>query len=229
MDEFQRIIDANRRWVAEMIEQDPDYFSRLAKGQQPNYLFIGCSDSRVPANAVTGTGSGELFVHRNIANQVFPADLNVLSVLQYAVEVLDVKHVIVCGHYGCGGVRAAMGEAKNGLVDYWLGGIRNLLRAHEEELAALPDEHARMHRVVELNVIAQVFNLTQTPVISDAWGRGRRPLLHGLVYALDDGILHELVVGLSSHEDTRRLYEEGDHLRTGMFPALGEAAKALRG
>ena len=205
-DDLNRLFENNRRWVRERLEGDPDYFLRNAKSQTPEFLFIGCSDSRVPANEITGTEPGEMFVHRNIANQVWPNDLNVLSVLQYAVEVLDVRHVIVCGHYECGGVKAAaQSEAHFGLVDNWLGEIRTTERMHRQELDALPTADARLNRLGELNVIYQVHNLTLTPVIRQAWERGRRPALHGLIYSLQNGLLKELVHSINSSEEADAL------------------------
>lgn len=195
MHEYRQLFENNRAWVARMTKDDPEYFANLSKGQAPQYLYIGCSDSRAPANSMTGTKPGELFVHRNIANQVFPSDLNVLAVIQYAVEVLDVKHIIVSGHYGCGGVKAAMGDTKNGLVDNWLGSLRGMYRLHRDELAALP-EAERTNRLVELNVIEQVHHLSLIPTIRDAWKRGRRPILHGLVLELATGHLREIVSGI---------------------------------
>ncbi|WP_309670280.1 carbonic anhydrase [Gemmatimonas sp.] len=200
MEEFRRIIEGNRVWAARVKAENPDFFSESAQGQQPLFLYIGCADSRVPANSITGTKPGELFVHRNIANLVMPSDINAMSVLQYAVEVLDVKHVIVTGHYGCGGVKAAMSDQQHGLVDHWLGPIRNVLRWNKEELDAIADPQARFDRLVELNVLEQLYHLSETPIIQQAWARGRRPLLHGLVYSLKDGILHELATGIDSQD-----------------------------
>ncbi len=205
MNNYYRLLDSNRRWAHDVVERDPDYFASRLGGQAPHFLFIGCSDSRVPANTLTGAAAGEMFVHRNIANQVHTSDLNVLSVLQFAVEVLDVKHVIVCGHYECGGVKAAATETHYGLVDNWLAGIRQVRRLHQRELDALPDETARQNRLVELNVLTQIYNLTLTPVIRHAWERGRRPLLHGLVYSLENGLLKELVQGVDGPDKAEAL------------------------
>lgn len=191
-----KILENNAKWVQATTARDPDFFTRSAKGQSPNYLFIGCADSRVPANEITGTGPGEMFVHRNIANQAFPSDLNLLSVLQYAVEVLDIGHIIVTGHYGCGGVHAGCGAPVNGLVDNWLGQIRELHYSHGAKLAQLPDDEARHRRMVELNVLKQVRNLSRTPVVQHAWAKGKRPMLHGFVYDLSDGILDPIIVGV---------------------------------
>lgn len=207
MENFRRIIESNRRWAADKVAADPAYFDRHAQGQQPSFLYIGCSDSRVPSNEVTGTEPGELFVHRNIANLVLPSDLNAMSVLQYAVEVLDVKHVIVTGHYGCGGVKAAMGTQSYGLVDHWLGPIRNVVRWNKAELDAITDDAARFNRVVELNVLEQIYHLSEAPVIQRAWEKGRRPVLHGLVYDLRTGLLHELATDIDSQEAADALPE----------------------
>jgi len=200
MQEFRRLIEGNREWAANVKASDPDFFNESAQRQEPLFLYIGCSDSRVPANSVTGTKPGELFVHRNIANLVMPSDINAMSVLQYAVEVLDVKHVIVTGHYGCGGVKAAMSDQQHGLVDHWLGPIRNVLRWNKVELDAIADPQARFDRLVELNVLEQLYHLSETPIIQQAWARGRRPLLHGLVYDLKDGLLREIATGIDSQD-----------------------------
>lgn len=206
---IQQIIENNHRWADELTAKDPSYFPNLAKGQSPRYLFIGCSDSRVSADLLTQTKPGEMFVHRNIANQVIPADLNLLSVLQYAVEVLDVKHVIVCGHLGCGGVNAAMTDDSFGLVDHWLAGVRETRRRHNDELMAIADHGTRANRLVELNVLRQVHQLARTPIVQEAWKRGSRPLLHGLVYDIKDGLLRELVLSIDSAEKVRAVLEAG--------------------
>lgn len=198
MDFFQRILDANRRWVEETKASDPDAFKRLTHKQEPKALFIGCSDSRVPANVITNTGPGEMFVHRNIANQVFTTDVNLLAVLAYAVEVLEVEHVIVCGHFGCGGVRAAMQPTGKSVVDFWLGDIRDIARAHSAELEKIEDPEKREQRLVELNVVQQVYDLSRTPIVQEVWTRGTKPILHGLVYELSEGLLRPLVTGIDS-------------------------------
>jgi carbonic anhydrase len=205
MENFRRIIEHNREWSAAMKAADPEYFQKRAQRQEPQFLYIGCADSRVPAEVATGAAPGELFVHRNIANLVLPSDLNAMSVLQYAVEVLDVKHVIVTGHYNCGGVKAAMGDQSYGLVDHWLGSIRNVVRWNKAELDAIEDEQARFDRVVELNVLEQIYHLSETPCIQHAWMKGRRPLLHGLVYDIHEGILREVATGIDSQEAADRL------------------------
>ena len=205
MDHFDRILDNNRRWAAEMVAADAEFFARRTARQAPHFLFIGCSDSRVPAEALTGVAPGEMFIHRNIANQVHPSDLNVLSVLQYAVEVLDVEHVVVCGHYGCGGVAAATDDSDHGLVDHWLGNIRGVARRHAAELEALDDAEARGRRLVELNAVEQVAQLARTPIVRGRWASGRRPALHALVYDLRDGRLRTLVHGVDGAEAASRL------------------------
>ncbi len=200
MDQITRLFESNRRWVDAMTRTDPDFFRTRAKPAEPHFLFIGCSDSRVPADSLTGAMPGEIFVHRNIANQVFTADLNVLSVLQYAVECLKVSNVIVCGHYGCAGVQAATGTAPLGLVDNWLGNIRNVMRLHRAELDGIADPGLRVRRLIDLNVLEQVYNLSRTPVVQKIWQSGAKLLLHGIVYDIEDGLLRELALGVDSPE-----------------------------
>ena len=207
MENLRRLFDNNRALVEQVTRDDPDFFRRRAGKQEPHFLFIGCADSRVPLETLTGALPGEMFVHRNIANQVLTGDLNVLSVLQYAVEVLDVEHVIVCGHYQCGGVKAAMGDESYGLVDHWLAGIRDQVRRHHSELEFYSTESARFNRVVELNVLRQVYNLSRTPIVQSAWKRGRRPMLHGIVYDLHDGLLKQLVLQVDGQDKVRALLE----------------------
>lgn len=192
MKSYEKLLLENKAWAAEQIGRDPEYFSRLSQIQKPEFLWIGCSDSRVPANEITNAAPGEIFVHRNIANLVVHTDLNMLSVLQYAVEVLKVKHVIVCGHYGCGGVRAAMSNKELGLIDKWLRNIKDVYYLHKEELLEIADEQERADRLTELNVQEQVMNLAKTSIIQNAWKSENRPVLHGWVYRLSDGILHSL-------------------------------------
>lgn len=182
----------NREWAAELAAREPEFFGRLSDQQAPEYLWIGCSDSRVPANQIVGLLPGELFVHRNVANVVVHTDLNCLSVLQYAVDVLRVRHVIVCGHYGCGGVQAAARNIKLGLIDNWLRHVQDVARRHRESLAELDDENQRIDRLCELNVIEQVINVCQTTTVRDAWGRGQPLAVHGWIYRLQDGLLHDL-------------------------------------
>jgi carbonic anhydrase len=186
---YQKLLEENRNWATEQVERDPEYFSRLVDIQQPEFMWIGCSDSRVPANELTGSQPGEIFVHRNVANMVVHTDLNMLSVLQYAVEVLKVKHIIVCGHYGCGGVRAAMTQTSLGLINKWLRNIKDVYRIHRDEVDAIEDETKRSNRLVELNVREQVMNLAKTSIVQSAWKKENRPDLHGWVYDLHDGII----------------------------------------
>jgi carbonic anhydrase len=188
-----RMLARNRAWAEYERAKDPEYFSRLENVQTPEVLWIGCSDSRVAANVITGTMPGEVFVHRNIANMVVHTDLNLMSVLEYAVNVLNVKHVIVCGHYGCGGVAAAMTNKSFGLINKWLRNIKDVYRLHEEELEAIADERERVDRLTELNVIEQVYDLAKTTVVQKAWKDRNGPYLHGWVYRLSDGIIRPLV------------------------------------
>jgi carbonic anhydrase len=183
----------NKAWSEFERAKDPDFFKRLENVQSPQVLWIGCSDSRVPANVITGTLPGEVFVHRNIANVVVHTDLNLMSVLEYAVNVLKVKHVIVCGHYGCGGVAAAMSNKSYGLINKWLRSIKDVYRLHHEELEAIADEHDRVDRLVELNVMEHVYDLAKTTVVQRAWKDRNAPFLHGWVYRLSDGIIKPLV------------------------------------
>ncbi len=195
MNPAKRLLLENKSWVQEKLSHDVEYFKRFAPAQRPEFLWIGCSDSRIPVNEITVTSAGELFIHRNVANLVVEDDINVLSVLQYAVLVLQVPHVIVCGHYGCGGVQAAMSRETTGPLDVWLDNIRAVADRHADELGALPDETQRWDRLVELNIRAQVEHLARTSVIQTAWARGNgRPRLHGWVYRIDDGVLRELVM-----------------------------------
>jgi carbonic anhydrase len=186
---YQKLLEENKVWAAEQVERDPEYFSRLVDIQQPEFMWIGCSDSRVPANELTGSQPGEIFVHRNVANMVVHTDLNMLSVLQYAVEVLKVKHIIVCGHYGCGGVRAAMTQTSLGLINKWLRNIKDVYRIHRDEIDIIEDETKRANKLVELNVREQVMNLAKTSIVQSAWKNENRPDLHGWVYDLHDGII----------------------------------------
>lgn len=189
MNAIEKLLLENKAWASEKVMEDPEYFHRLADLQTPEFLWIGCSDSRVPANEITGTAPGEIFVQRNIANMVIHTDLNLLSVLQYAVEVLKVKHIIVCGHYGCGGVKAAMSQKSFGIINKWLRNIKDVYRLHEEELMAIEDEGHRVDRLVELNVEEQVMNLAKTSIVQHAWKTEQRPHLHGWVYGLANGII----------------------------------------
>ncbi len=204
---IQQILENNKQWVADKNAKDPEFFQRLANGQTPRYLFIGCSDSRVPASGITGTGPGEMFVHRNIANMVVHTDMNLLSVLQYAVEVLGVQDILVVGHYGCGGVAAAANNKQYGLIDNWLVNIRDVVRLHETELLRIQDEKQRLRRLVELNVIEQVHNLAKTNIIQNAMRTDKPPRLHGLVYDIADGVLKDLKVnGYQMLEQMEHIY-----------------------
>ncbi|MEQ9467885.1 MAG: carbonic anhydrase [Ekhidna sp.] len=194
---YERLIKGNEKWIQEKLNLDPDFFKRLAKGQAPEFLWIGCSDSRVPANEITGTESGEIFVHRNIANQVVHSDTNMLSVLQYAVEYLHVKHIIVCGHYGCGGVKAAMDTTYVGLVGRWLAYIKDIYQNNIKTLDAISDPVEKEKKMVELNVIEQVHNLAKTSIVQKAW-KNRELEIHGWVYSLEDGKIIDLDVAYSN-------------------------------
>ena len=198
MEVYNALLEGNKTWVREKLAKDPDFFERLSKGQTPQVLWIGCSDSRVPANEITGTKPGDIFVHRNIANMVVHTDMNMLSVLDYAVNVLKVKHVIVCGHYGCGGVKAAMEREQFGIIDNWLRFIKDVYRLHAVELDAIEDDTQRFRRLVELNVIEQVFDLTKTSIIQNAWKARNEPRVHGWVYDLNTGIINDLGVSFDS-------------------------------
>ena len=195
---LSHLFDNNRAWAAEMTRQDPEFFSRLALQQAPRYLWIGCSDSRVPANQIVGLLPGDMFVHRNIANVVVHSDLNCLSAIHFGVEVLRVSHIIICGHYGCGGVLAALRDEKLGLVDNWLRHVQDVRSKHQEEIDALPDEAARHNRLCELNVVEQVANVSRTSIVRDAWARGQSLVVHGWVYDIRDGILRDLDQSVST-------------------------------
>ncbi|QYJ84611.1 carbonate dehydratase [Shewanella mesophila] len=187
------LFDNNRRWAGRILEENPNFFQQLAQQQNPEYLWIGCSDSRVPSNQIIDLMPGEVFVHRNIANMVIHTDLNCLSVLQYAVDVLKVKHIMVVGHYGCGGIKASMGKERLGLIDNWLGHIRDIHRLHKDELNQL-DEKTRFDRLCELNVIEQVGNVASTNIVQDAWEKGHDVAIHGWIYSVENGLLSDLDV-----------------------------------
>lgn len=189
MKTFEKMLLENKAWAKERVLDDPDFFHRLENIQTPEFLWIGCSDSRVPANELTGTNPGEIFVHRNMANLVVSTDLNLLSVLEYSVVYLKVKHIIVCGHYGCSGVKAAMTTHSHGIINKWLRNIKDVYRLHRDEIDADSDPEHRANRLVELNVREQVFNLAKTSIVQKAWKQDQRPELHGWVYGLNDGIL----------------------------------------
>ena len=203
---YKKLLSNNKEWVVKQLQNNPNYFEDLAKGQSPEYLWIGCSDSRVPANEITGTKSGEIFVHRNIANMVVHTDMNMLSVLSYAVEVLKVKHVIVCGHYGCGGVLAAMSNKQYGLIDNWLRHLKDVYRIYHKELDAIEDEDQRGRRFVEVNVMEQVLDLGKTSIVQNAWKNDQNLHLHGWVYDIRDGIIKDLDVTITGVQDLHNVY-----------------------
>jgi carbonic anhydrase len=186
---YEKLLLENKAWAIEQVQIDPGFFSRLSHVQTPEFLWIGCSDSRVPADKITGTQPGEIFVHRNIANMVVHTDINLLSVLEYAVEVLKVKHIIVCGHYGCGGVKAAMGNHSLGIINKWLRNIKDVYRIHRDEIDKIENEEERTNKLIEFNVAEQIMNLAKTSIIQKAWKHDQRPHLHGWVYGLNDGII----------------------------------------
>lgn len=203
---YKKLLENNKKWVADQLALDAHYFNKLANSQNPEYLWIGCSDSRVPANQITGTLPGDIFVHRNIANMVIHSDMNMLSVLSYAVEVLKVKHIIVCGHYGCGGVMAAMENKQFGLIDNWLRHIKDVYRIHFKELEAIKDSKQRADRLVELNVIEQVQDLGKTSIVQNAWKREQPLHIHGWVYDVKDGIIKDLDVNFKGTSDLHSVF-----------------------
>lgn len=204
---YKKLLDNNKEWVAKSLEKDPDFFNRLAKGQNPPILWIGCSDSRVPANEIIGAVPGEVFVHRNIANMVLHTDMSMLSVLDYAVNVLKVKHIIVCGHYGCGGVQAALTNKHIGLIDNWIRHIKDVYRFHQDELNAIEDEKAKFDRFVELNVFEQVYDLAKTSIMQTAWDREQDVHIHGWVYDVKDGLINDLKITLKDNDSLSEVYQ----------------------
>ena len=214
--DLEALLARNRRWAGEMTQSDPQFFTRLAHQQIPRYLWIGCSDSRVPANQILGLMPGEIFVHRNVANVVVHSDLNCLSVVQFAIDVLHVRDVIVCGHYGCGGVAAALRDQKLGLIDNWLRHVQDVGQRHADDLAAVGPAEMQLDRLCELNVLAQTVHIAETTVVQDAWARGQEVAVHGLIYGLDDGILRQLGLSLTCDAELR------DYKA-----ATGEAPRAL--
>jgi len=204
---YEQLLLQNKAWVERKNNEDKDFFKRLSNAQRPEFLWIGCSDSRVPANEITGTVAGEVFVHRNIANMVVHTDMSMLSVLDYAVNVLEVKHVVICGHYGCGGVLAAMGNTQLGLIDNWIRHIKDVYRIHQDELESIADEKARQNRFVELNVIEQVYDLCTTSIIQNAWRKHSRPIVHGWVYDIGNGLIKDLNVSMSSDHDLPEVFK----------------------
>ncbi|WP_319782979.1 carbonate dehydratase [Oceanisphaera sp. IT1-181] len=203
---LKHLFDNNEAWSEQIKADDPAFFEKLALQQAPEYLWIGCSDSRVPANQLTGLLPGDVFVHRNVANLIMHTDFNCLSVVQYAVEVLKVKHIIICGHYGCGGVKAAMGDAELGLIDNWLASLKDLYQRYRKDLISVEDDQLREDALCELNVVEQVANLCRTSIVRHAWERGQALSVHGWVYGIQDGRLHDLDVCVSGKEETPDVY-----------------------
>jgi carbonic anhydrase len=213
MKDLKRLLDQNKAWAEGIKANDPEFFQTLAKQQLPTFLWIGCSDSRVPATQLVGMVPGEMFVHRNVANVVVHTDFNCLSVMQYAVDVLKVDHIIVCGHHGCGGVKAAMDNLQFGLIDNWLRHVQDVMHTHQNALARIEDETKRFDRLCELNVIEQVINVSRTTIVQNAWERGQELVVHGWIYGLEDGLLRDLEVSIDTAEElTKRV---GGQLRTG--------------
>ena len=203
---YNELFRSNRKWVDSKLESDPDFFKKLTHGQNPPFLWIGCSDSRVPANEITGTDPGEIFVHRNIANMVIHTDMSMLSVLDYSVNILKVKHVIVCGHYGCGGVLAAMGNTQVGLIDNWLRHIKDVYRIHQRELDAIDDWEERGRRFVEVNVMEQVYDVCKTSIVQNAWANGQMLHVHGVVYDMGNGHLQDMGITISDNQQIEHVY-----------------------
>ncbi|HTG88348.1 MAG TPA: carbonate dehydratase [Pyrinomonadaceae bacterium] len=206
MKDLKRLLDQNHEWAAGITASDPDFFQNLAKQQSPKYLWIGCADSRVPATQLVGMVAGEMFVHRNVANVVVHTDFNCLSVMQYAVDVLRVEHIIVCGHHGCGGVKAAMENSQLGLIDNWLRHVQDVVREHEHTLLEIKDETKRLDRVCELNVVEQVLNVARTTIVQSAWQRGQELVVHGWIYGLEDGLLRDLGVSIDCADGLAAAY-----------------------
>lgn len=207
MQQYEKLLQANKEWARKMVDQDPKFFERLVDIQRPGFLWIGCSDSRVPPNEITQTHPGEIFIHRNVANLVIHTDMNLLSVLQYAVEVLEVKHIVVCGHYGCGGVKAALSRHSFGLINKWLRHIKDIYRLHQSELDQIGTEEGRLNRLIELNIMEQVNNLADTSIVQRAWKSRNRPDLHGWVYDLHNGIINPLIEIPAGSKLEHEIYE----------------------
>lgn len=206
MKDLKRLLEQNRTWAESITASDPEFFPTLAKQQTPRFLWIGCSDSRVPATQLVGMVPGEMFVHRNVANVVDHTDFNCLSVMQYAVDVLKVEHIIVCGHHGCGGVKAAMDNLQLGLIDNWLRHVQDVLHEHEELLSRVKDENLRLDRLCELNVIEQVLNVGRTTIVQSAWQRGQELVIHGWIYGLEDGLLRDLGISIDNSDGLAAAY-----------------------
>jgi len=207
MKSYEKLLLDNKNWATNKTTNDPDYFLRLVSVQKPDFLWIGCSDSRIPANEITGTKSGEIFVHRNIANMVIHTDMSMLSVLDWSINILKVSHIIVCGHYGCGGITAALGNKQVGLIDNWLRHIKDVYRLHKAELDAIEDSEAQHRRMVELNVEEQVLDLAKTSIVQNAWARGQFLQVHGLVYDINNGLLKDLNVTVDDTQEIDTVYK----------------------
>ena len=212
---LEKLFENNKEWSANILEKDPDFFKKLQKQQNPEYFWVGCSDSRVPASEIMNLLPGEVFVQRNVANQVVHSDMNCLSALQFAVDVLKVRHVIVCGHYGCGGVKAALDEERHGFVDNWLMHVRDTVKKHRQALDKIESHSDRLDRICELNVVEQVENVCNTTIMEDAWKRGQEITVHGLVYGLHDGHLRNLDVSISSTDEIYSKYQYARQRITG--------------
>jgi carbonic anhydrase len=211
MSDLKTLLENNRAWAEGIKAHNPEFFQTLAQQQSPSYLWIGCSDSRVPATQLVGLRPGELFVHRNVANLVVHTDLNCLSVMQFAVDVLKVSHIIVCGHYGCGGVQAAMQNLKLGLVDNWLRHVQDVMRSSETTLSRIDDETQRLNKLCELNVLEQVLNVSRTTIVQSAWRQGQELFVHGWIYRLEDGLLHDLGLGITSLQELSATHKKDLH------------------
>lgn len=218
MKTLPELFNNNREWAKRITERDETFFERLAANQSPEFLWIGCSDSRVPPTTLVGLSSGDLFVHRNVANVVVHTDLNCLSVLQYAIEVLQVKHIIVCGHYGCGGVKAALHNLKLGLIDNWLRHVQDVMDKHDALLKNLDDDEQRLDKLCELNVIEQVINVCQTTIVQSAWERGQSLSIHGWIYGIQDGLLRDLSLCVNNQEEMRSVYGAAISVISGTIP-----------
>jgi carbonic anhydrase len=205
MEKLISLFENNRQWAKDIRKANPGFFEKLSKQQSPKYLWIGCSDSRVPANEIVGLLPGELFVHRNVSNLVVHTDMNCLSVMQYAIAILQIKHIIVCGHYGCGGIAAAIEERPHGLIDNWLRNVRDIYYLYEKEMLAIKDDTERINRLCEINVASQVFNVCNTTIVQEAWAQGQEITVHGWIYGINDGLLRDLNVSVSSVAEMRQL------------------------
>ena len=208
MSDLRELLEKNKEWAESIKAADPEFFNVLSQEHSPRYVWIGCSDSRVPATQLVGLPPGELFVHRNVANVVVHTDFNCLSVLQFAVDVLRVSHIIVCGHYGCGGVQAAMQNVELGLIDNWLRHVQDVMHSHERLLSSIKNDEQRLNKLCELNVIAQVLNVSRTTIVQNAWGRGQELSVHGWIYGVGDGLLRDLNICISNPNDLSLAYDE---------------------